>query len=192
MKSPPQPCQDPSASPRLSSPEKQLQKSFRQARARGRSGATKRRQETALPANPQHGKEGLGGVFGKGGLSVNPAGRGKAASVPDDAESPCAPGSPPSSAPQLPQGKGGVLPLCRGAARALPGFLLGPTRGAEPPLTFWGWEHCYQGVPVLLEGPCPLRIPIPPQAPIPSNLRSVHPGLCCSKTTPSPQFPHSP
>lgn len=56
------------------------------------------------------------------------------------------------------RGKVGILPLCRRAARALPGFLLGPTRRAEPLLTFWGWGRCYQ------RGPCSSRRSLSPKA----------------------------
>lgn len=114
---------------------------------------------------------------------MSPAGRGKAAPVPDDVESPCAQDSPPSSAPELPQGKsGGPFPSPRGT-RAPPGSLLGPTAELSHPEHFGAGGAAASGVPV------PLRIPISPQAPIPSNLFY---SLCYSKITPSPQFPHSP
>lgn len=62
----PSPARIPSTASASAPPQKQLQKSFRQVQARDGNGAT-RRQETPLPANPQHDKGGLGVSLGKGG-----------------------------------------------------------------------------------------------------------------------------
>lgn len=62
----PTPARIPPTAPASAPPQKQLQKSFRQVQARDGNGAT-RRQETPLPASPQHGKGDLGVSLGKGG-----------------------------------------------------------------------------------------------------------------------------
>lgn len=62
----PSPARIPSTASASAPPQKQLQKSFRQVQARDGNGAT-RRQETPLPANPQHDKGSLGVSLGKGG-----------------------------------------------------------------------------------------------------------------------------
>lgn len=118
---------------------------------------------------------------------MSPAPRGKAGSVSDDAQLPCAQGCPPSPAPQLPQGKGGSPVPSPRAAPAPAGSLPGPTHGHGHP------EHF--GAGGATRGSCSSRRSLPSKDPhfpaCPHSFKSV-PSTQAPVTPRSPSEPSSP
>lgn len=173
----PSPARIPPPAPASAPSQRQLQKSFRQAQARDGSGATRRKETLLFQPTPSTVK-GAWGCLWERGAEGEPCREG--------AGSVCAQGPLPHQLHSLLREEMGALPLRRGAARAPPGSLLGPTHGAEPPLTFWGWGRSHQ------RGPCSSRRSLPAKDPhSPAGPHSFE-SLLSTQTPVTPRSPRAP